>query len=333
MSMALQIAMIILVTGMVLVNGWTDAPNAIAGAVATKALPYRKAVWLAAVCNLLGLLIISLFNSSVADTITGMADFGGDASKSFAALLSAMATVVVFAAAAWRFGIPTSESHALVAAITGAALSMGGSVRADSWRKVLAGLFISLFAGFFSGFLFSKLLGGALQKLSPALLDRFQVFSTGVIAFMHGAQDGQKFVAVFVIAEMLAKGRYVSGPVNLREHLPVLFLCAAVMMLGTSVGGKRIIDTVGTKMVALKKHHSVCADLGSGLCLLFASLAGVPMSTTHTKTTAIMGTGASDGKSQVDFKVMGGMFFAWAVTFPVCGALGFIFTRLILMIF
>lgn len=321
--------LIALMMAVLFVNGWTDAPNAITGAVATKAMTYRSAVATAAVCNLLGLLVMSAVNASVADTITGMVDFSaaGDAGIAFAALLAALVSIVVFAVAAWRFGIPTSESHALIAALTGAAIGAGspGAVNIDAWKKIIAGLIMSLALGFLFGRLFARFLGGPLQRLPGKALDRCQMLAAAGAAFMHGAQDGQKFAAVFVIAELLAKNQYHAGPVDLRGHPLVLALCAAGMALGTSVGGKRIIDTVGSRMVSLEKHQSVCADLGSGLCLLLASLWGIPMSTTHAKTTAIMGAGMSGEKNPA---VIGEMFVAWAVTFPVCGALGFILTRL-----
>lgn len=328
----LEILIILLVGGVVFVNGWTDAPNAITGVVATKTLSYRRAVGYAALCNLAGLIVMSLVNASVADTITSMVDFSaGSTSESLAALASAMVAIVIFAVSAWYFGIPTSESHALIAALTGAAVALGGgfsAVSAASWKKTLLGLAISLVMGFLLGLAFSKTLGGLLKNLPERLLDRFQIISAGIMAFMHGAQDGQKFIAVFVIAELLVKGRYNSGAVNIREHMLTLVFCAVLIAAGTSAGGKRIIDTVGNKMTTLKKPQSVCADLGSGLCLFLASLSGIPMSTTHTKTSAIMGASLTLKKNPAGLKIAGEMLLAWVITFPVCGALGFLLTKL-----
>ncbi len=336
---SLQILLIIIISGVVFVNGWTDAPNAIAGAVATKAVTYRKAVTLAAAFNLLGLFVMSLVNSSVADTITSMVDFGDvDAKTSLAALLSSMVAIVIFSVVAWYFGIPTSESHALIASLSGSAIAVSSfsSVNVLAWQKTLLGLGMSLVFSFCFGFTFTKVLGGKLQNLTSKLLDKLQIVSAGGMAFMHGAQDGQKFVAVFVIADLLSKNQYTNGVVIIREHLLVLVFCAMLMALGTSVGGKRIIETVGTKMVRLEKHQSVCADLASGLTLLVASLTGIPMSTTHTKTTAIIGAGlcgCNQQKSLADFKIIGEMMLAWCITFPVCGALGFFITKALLFFY
>lgn len=316
----------------IFVNGWTDAPNAIASAVSTGAMRYRSAVGLAAVCNLAGILAISLLNASVTDTVTAMARFeGGTLIQSAAALCAAMVSIVVFAVAAWALGIPTSESHALIAALTGAALALGGAanIGAAAWGKVLWGLGLSLAAGLGLGRGLTALLGKPLRRLSSRLLRRMQVAAAGGMAFLHGAQDGQKFVAVLVTMDLLAQGRY-GGPVNVREHPLALLFCAAAMALGTAVGGKRIVDTVGGRMVSLDRVQGVCADLAGGTCLLMASLWGVPMSTTHTKTTAMMGAGLAGGRAGADKKVIGRVLAAWGITFPACGLLGFGLTRLFL---
>jgi PiT family inorganic phosphate transporter len=323
-----------LVLAVVFVNGWTDAPNAIATAVATRAISYRRAVWLAAGCNLAGLLLMSVVSVSVADTITTMADFGGISPvQSEIALCAAMAAIVLFAVCAWAFGIPTSESHALLAALAGAAFALGGKgSSAAVWVKILAGLILSLALGFFFGVLLARLLGGLLRRAGERLLDRLQILAAGAMAFMHGAQDGQKFAAVLIAASLLSQGIRTTEPLRLTEHLPVFVLCAVCMALGTAVGGKRIILSVGIRMVPLRKYQGVCADLGSSLCLLIASLSGIPMSTTHTKTAATLGAGISGNAGKADRGVIRKILAAWAFTFPVCGAIGYLLTRLFLSI-
>lgn len=324
-------ALMVIVLAVVFVNGWTDAPNAIASAVATKALSFPNAVRLAAACNLLGLLLMSLVSVSVADTITTMVDFGTvSLIQSQAALCAAMAAIVLFAVAAWYFGIPTSESHALLAALAGASIATGGrGPFPATWGLILAGLVLSLSAGFLSGFLLTKWLAEPLSRLRPKTLDRLQILSAGAMAFMHGAQDGQKFAAVLIAASFMAMGLGTGQPIAIQDHIGIFILCGVVMALGTAVGGKRIVVSVGMKMVHIRKHQGVCADLGSALCLAAASLAGIPVSTTHTKTTALMGAGAA-GEGGSDRSIIRSMLFAWAFTFPVCGAMGFLLTRLFL---
>lgn len=324
--MLLSALLISLTTAAVFVNGWTDAPNAITGAVASGAMRYRPAVALAAACNLVGILVFGFLNSSVAETVTGLADFGGHTPKEgICALLAAMAAICVFAVAAWWFGIPTSESHALAAALAGAALALGGaSFGAVAWGKLVAGLVLSLVLGFFGGRLFRTLLGGRLRAMPEKTLDILQIGAAGGVAFAHGAQDGQKFAAVLVIAGRMVAGEQATPVLALREYPLALLLCAAAMALGTGVGGRRIIETIGG-MTRPKKHEGFSADLGGGAVLLFASLFGVPMSTTQVKTAALMG--ACQGKKKP--AVFGGMIFTWFITFPACGVLGFVFTKLL----
>ncbi|MCL2857712.1 MAG: inorganic phosphate transporter [Oscillospiraceae bacterium] len=227
---------------------------------------------------------------------------------------------------------PTSESHALISAITGAALALGtGNVNLAAWGKVLAGLAASLALGYGGAWLLTRTLYRPLAALKAQALARTQILAAGGMAFMHGAQDGQKFVAIFILADLFARGRYPAGPIALSDHLPVVFLCGLAMALGTSVGGGRIVNLVGYKMVRLQKTEGVCADLGGVLCLLLASAFGVPVSTTHTKTTAMMGAGAAAG-GQVSSKVVREIVFTWVITFPVCGLLGWALTRLLLSI-
>jgi PiT family inorganic phosphate transporter len=322
-----------LVLAVVFVNGWTDAPNAIATAVATRAISYRRAVWLAAGCNLAGLLLMSLVSVSVADTIATMADVGGGATRAEMALCAAMAAIVLFAVCAWFFGIPTSESHALLAALAGAAFAMGGKgPSAEIWARILVGLILSLVLSFFFGHLLARLLGGLLRRVGEGVLDKMQILSAGAMAFMHGAQDGQKFAAVLIAASLLSQGIRMTEPIRLADHLPAFVLCAVCMALGTAVGGKRIILSVGMRMVPLRKYQGVCADLGSSLCLLLASLTGIPMSTTHTKTAATLGAGISGDGGKANRRIIRNMLAAWAFTFPVCGAIGYLLTRLFLSI-
>ena len=182
---------VLLTLAVLLVNGWTDAPNAIAAAVVTGALPFRPAVGLAALCNLLGVLCVTAVNTSVAETIYSIASFGGGPRAALAALCAAMASIVLWAAAAWWFGIPTSESHALVAGISGAAAALEGSlscIRWDCWARVVL---------------------RALSRLSwsDRLFRRAQIPGAALTAFLHGAQDGQKFLGILLLGIALSQGR------------------------------------------------------------------------------------------------------------------------------
>ena len=320
---------VLLTLAVLLVNGWTDAPNAIAGAVVTGALPFRPAVALAAVCNFLGVLCVTSVNASVAETVYSIASFGGGPRAALTALCAAMTAIVLWAGLAWFFGIPTSESHALVAGISGAAVALEGSfscIRWGCWAKVGLGLLLSAAAGFWAGRAACSRLRPV--KASPRTLRLAQLPGAAAASFLHGAQDGQKFIGVFLLGAALAQGRADEGTFVI--PLWLMILCALFMALGTLMGGKRIIDTVGREMVSLGPREGLAADLGSVACLLGATLLGLPVSTTHTRTCALLGVGSAGG-SRPDWATAGKIALAWVLTFPGCMAIGYWMARVFLV--
>ena len=314
-------ATVLLTLAVLLVNGWTDAPNAIAGVVAAGALPFRSAALLAAAFNFLGVLCVTSVNASVAETVYSIAAFGGGPGAALTALCAAMTAIVLWAGLAWIFGIPTSEGHALVAGISGAAAALEGSfscIRWDSWAKVGLGLVLSSAAGFWAG-------RAAYSRLKPVKLSDHtfrlaQLPGAAAAAFLHGAQDGQKFIGVFLLGAALAQGRADEGTFVVPVWL--MALCALCMALGTLMGGRRIIDTVAREMVSLGPREGLAADLGSVACLLGATLLGLPASTTHTRTCALLGVGSAGG-ARPDWAVAGKIILAWLLTFPGCMAVGY----------
>ena len=328
----------ILTLGVILVNGWTDAPNAIATCVSTRAISARKAIIMAAIFNFLGVFVMTSINASVAFTIYKMVDFGDNSQFALIALCAAMAAIVIWATAAWYFGIPTSESHALIAGISGAAVAIQNSfsgINGSEWVKVLYGIFLSTILGFGLGFASSKLTVFLFRNQNRLKTERFfsgaQVAGGAAMAFMHGAQDGQKFMAIFLLGAAFADGQ--AGTSSFVVPIWLMILCSAVMGLGTSIGGYRIIKSVGMDMVKLKPYQGFAADFSATLCLLLSSLTGIPVSTTHTKTTAIMGVGAARRMSNVNWGVVKELVLTWVFTFPGCGLLGFGMAKLFLMIF
>lgn len=328
----------LLTLGVILVNGWTDAPNAIATCVSTRAIGVRNAIVMAAVFNFLGVLVMTSINASVAMTIYNMVDFGGDARISLIALCAAMAAIVIWATAAWYFGIPTSESHALIAGISGAAVAIQNSfsgINGEEWIKVIYGILLSTVLGFVLGFLTSKFTVFLFKNQNRLKSEKFfssaQVAGGAAMAFMHGAQDGQKFMAIFLLGAAFSGGR--SDVSTFVVPLWLMILCSAVMGLGTSIGGYRIIKSVGMDMVKLKPYQGFAADLSATLCLLLSSLTGIPVSTTHTKTTAIMGVGAARRISNVNWSIVKDLVLTWVFTFPGCGLLGYGMAKLFLVIF
>lgn len=323
---------VLLTLAVILVNGWTDAPNAIATAVSTKAINARAAIVMAAVFNFLGIMIMTAINKTVAQTIYNMVDFGTNSHEALVALCAAMVAIVTWAVAAWRFGIPTSESHALIAGLTGAAIAMHGGlsgVNGAEWMKVIYGLLLSTVLGFGMGYLVVKLVEALFRRVdrrkTVSFFKNAQIAGAAAMAFMHGAQDGQKFMGVFLLGMALAGGQTDAGLFEIPFWLIVL--CSAVMGLGTSIGGYRIIKAVGMDMVKLETYQGFSADIAGAGCLLLSSLTGIPVSTTHTKTTAIMGVGAARRLRSVDWSVVKEMVLTWVLTFPGCGLIGFIIAK------
>ena len=282
---------VILTLGATVVNGATDAPNAIATVVGTKAMKPTPAIAMAAICNFVGLAGITMVSSAVAATIFKMVDFGGDNHAALVALAAAMVAIIVWGVAAWYFGIPTSQSHSLIAGITGAAIALQGGlggVNGGEWMKVVYGLVISTVLGFGTGWLFTRLIKKACRRAERSKANSFfkwaQIVSGAGVAVLHGAQDGQKFLS----------------------------LCMLVKM---------------------EQYQGFAACLSACFCIGLATFTGLPVSTTHTKTTAIMGVGAEKSLRNVKWGLAGRMVGTWVLTFPGCGLLAFAFTHLFLVFF
>ena len=328
---------VLLTLGVIFVNGWTDAPNAIATCITTRCMRPRPAILLSAVFNFLGVLVMTQINSSVASTISNMVDFGGNTQEALIALCAALFSIVVYSVGASYFGIPTSESHSLIAGLSGAAIAIQngiGGINMSEWVKVLYGLGMSLLLGFASGWIICKLLTILCAGMNRWKTNRFfqgaEIFGAAAMSFMHGAQDGQKFIGVLFLGMAFCNGQSSVSGVSIPVWM--MLLCSAVMGVGTSVGGEKIIKSVGMDMVKLEKYQGFAADLSAAACLLLSSLFGIPVSTTHTKTSAIMGVGAVKRLSAINFGVVKDMMLTWVFTFPGCGLISFVMAKLFMAI-
>ena len=329
---------ILLTMGVILVNGWTDAPNAIATCVVTRCMSPRAAILMAAVFNFLGVFLMTLVNATVAETITKMVNFGDNSHEAIVALSAALFAIVLWATLAWVFGIPTSESHALIAGLTGSAIALHGSlegVNGGEWVKVIYGIFISVGLGFGLGWLVCKSVTLLFKKMerpkTEPIFRGAQIVGAAGMAFMHGAQDGQKFMGVILLCVYMSHGQAL--PSETVVPIWLMLLCSIVMGLGTAIGGKKIIKSVGMDMVKLEKYQGFSADIAASLSLLFCSIFSLPVSTTHAKTTSIMGVGAVKRLSAINFSVVKEMVLTWILTFPGCGLIGFLMTKLFMRIF
>ena len=327
-----------LTLGVIFVNGWTDAPNAIATCVTTRCMKVRSAVIMAAVFNFLGVLIMTQINASVALTISNMVDFGADSQSALIALCAALFSIVIYSVVAARFGIPTSESHSLIAGLSGAAIAIQNGVAGinmNEWVKVIYGLVASLLFGFVIGWLVCNIVtllcAGLDRRRANGFFRYAQIAGAAAMSFMHGAQDGQKFIGVLFLGMAFCSGQTGASGVVIPVWL--MLLCSVIMGLGTSVGGERIIKSVGQDMVKLEKYQGFSADLSSAVCLMLMTMLGIPVSTTHTKTSAIMGVGAVKRLSAINFGVVKDMMLTWVFTFPGCGLISFAMAKLFILVF
>lgn len=309
------------------INGWTDAPNAIATVISTRALPVFWAIVMASTLNIAG----AFMGLAVATTIGQ--DIVDANAIDLLTLGAAMVAIILWGIFSWYTGLPISKSHALVAGLSGAALSEAGPsvLLWEGWSKILLGLVLSVTLGAFISAAIAMAIrlffaNAPLVSCQKAFA-RAQLFSSALMAFSHGSNDGQKFMGVFSLALLLA-GQIESFVV------PgwVIMLCALVMGLGTSLGGMRIIKTMGFKIVPLETYQGFSAETGAASTIILASSLGVPLSTTHTIGMAIVGVGYARRRRSIRWNVLRHIIQAWLLTFPVCGLLAYLLVKLIHLI-
>jgi PiT family inorganic phosphate transporter len=312
------------------VNGFHDAANAIATVVSTGVLPLRTAVFLAGVFNFVG----AVTGTAVASTIArGFAD---PADVTQVVVLSALLGAIVWNLITWWYGIPSSSSHALVGGLAGAVVAHAGA-GAFRWgaltEKVLVPLVVSPTVGFAVAFLVMILLYWIFRRMRPGTVNRvsrrLQLLSACMMAFSHGSNDAQKSMGVITLALLAFVGAGGTGlpawmlPVGDEVPRWVIVACAAAIALGTFAGGKRIIKTMGTKIIKISPLQGFAAETAGTATILAASHLGVPVSTTHCINAAIMGVGASKRISAVRWGVAGNIFVAWVLTMPLSAAIAF----------
>ena len=322
---------LLVVLGLVLaaefVNGWNDATNAIATVISTRVLSPAKAIVMAVLFNILG----ALSGTAVAATI-GKGIISSDA-VNLTTIGAALIAIVLWGGPASYLGLPISITHALLGGLAGAGFATAGvaALQWAGWKKVLIGLGFSTFLGFFGGLALMVLIYRLFARVSPGTVRRVfgkvQILSAAFMAFSHGSNDGQKFIGVFSLVLLL-------GGVHQTFHVPVwvMLLCAVTMGMGTSIGGWSIIKTMGMRITKLDPVHGFAAETAAATTIEVASRLGIPLSTTHTITTAIMGVGATRRFSAVRWGVSRDIVTAWLLTFPVCVAIAWLVTKLTILL-
>jgi len=305
-------------------NGWTDAPNSIATVVSTRVLRPLPAVIMASTLNLVGALVVG---TAVAKTIAS-----GIVDPTFVTLGTVAAAVLaatLWAFSAQYFGLPSSESHALVAGLLGAGFATGG-LEALEWsgtEKSLIGLVTSPVGGFVVGLLLMvaiyRLFAKVRRPTVSKVFGRGQILSAGFMAFSHGTNDAQKTMGIIALAFYLNEAGNLGPEPELTIDLWMIVSAAGVMGIGTMVGGWRVIRTMGMRLTHLEPVNGFAAETAAATVITVAARLGIPVSTTHAIGSAIMGVGATRRLSAVRWGVAGEVVAAWVLTWPSCMVLGY----------
>jgi inorganic phosphate transporter, PiT family len=341
------------------INGFHDTANSIATVVSTKVLTPRQAVVLAALTNLFG----AMWGTAVAKTISsGLIDSKLVAMTSDI-MICALLGAIVWNLVTWWFGLPSSSSHALIGGLCGSALAASGTnwhviiwaqPSPEHWWlgkgilwKVIVPMVVSPLVGLVLGFTVMVVLYVALQRARPLAVNRFfgraQMVSAGAMGFMHGTNDAQKTMGIIALTlfaatkaghlkdcpDWLSFLRTSADPGKEGIALWIKITCAVVMAAGTAVGGWRIIKTLGHKMVKLHPINGFAAETSSATVILTATHLGIPVSTTHNISCAIMGVGAARRLNAIKWPVVERMIWAWMLTLPVCGLLSYCLVELV----
>jgi PiT family inorganic phosphate transporter len=331
-SLAVLILIIILAVGFGMVNGFNDAANAIATAVGTRAISPRNAIAIAAVMNFGG----AATGLAVAHTI-GKGILVPEA-ITFATIIAALTSVIIWGTLATYMGLPISLHHGFIAGLAAAGMAVNGgdAVVWSVMAKIVAAVFVAPALGFVGGYLLMNILYWILHRTSPAavgsLFGHLQIASAAFMAYSHGKNDGQMPIGVMTMALVI----FYQDP-TLWDHLSlfngntwwIIVVSALAISTGTAIGGWRVIRTLGMRVTNLRQIHGFVATSSAATVVEVASHFGIPVSTTHCVSASVMGVGSTMRFSAVRWGIAADIIVAWILTFPICGALGYLFSWLL----
>lgn len=304
------------------INGFHDTANAIATSVSTRALSPRRAIILAAVMNFVGALTFT----GVAQTITSGIANPFELENGLTVILGALFAAIAWNLITWYFGIPSSSSHAIIGAITGAVIVAAGlqAVHFGGFLSILEGLLLSPIIAFVVGYLIYAIIKVLFKNANLSKTNkqfrRVQILTAAVQSYAHGTNDAQKSMGIITMA-LIVGGLHDTTDVPFWVQLS----CATAMALGTSVGGWRIIKTVGGKIMKIRPVNGVAADLTGAAVIFGATLIHLPVSTTHVISSAILGVGSSHRVKGVNWGIAKRMVITWVITLPISAMLGGLF--------
>lgn len=324
----LIVLVVILALAFDYINGFHDTANAIATVVSTRVLSPRTAIIMAAVLNFVGAMVAQ----NVAKTIAG-----GLVDKAFvnqAVILSALLGAIIWNLITWKYGIPSSSSHALIGGLCGAVIAKGGwgALKLDGIKeKVLVPLVMSPLIGLAVGLVIMSLIYLLAKRANPnkamAIFKPLQILSSSLMAFSHGSNDAQKSMGIITLA--LVAGGFLTKTEKIIIPMWVMISCAVVMALGTAAGGWRIIKTMGHKILRMDPSQGFAAETSASIVILLASKLGIPVSTTHVISSSIFGVGLAKNKNAVRWAVARDMIFAWLLTLPASALMAMLFSYIL----
>lgn len=316
-SFTLIVAVVVLAVSFDFINGFHDTANAIATTVSTKALPPKVAIALAATMNFVGAMTFT----GVAKTIGGKIADPAKLEYGVLVLVAALCAAIAWNLITWWYGIPSSSSHALIGSVVGSVIASAGfgEINWSGFLDIFEGLITSPIIALAAGFLLMNLVYIIFRKVTtpPSKINRgfryFQILTAALQSFTHGTNDAQKAMGIIVFALVAANIQSDA------ETIPfwVQFICALAMGLGTSVGGWKIIKTVGGKITKIEPINGATADLTSASIIFAFTQMGMPVSSTHVISSAIMGVGASKRLKNVNWGVAKRIVITWFITLPI----------------
>jgi PiT family inorganic phosphate transporter len=331
-SLAILVLVIVLAVGFGIVNGFNDAANAIAAAIGTRALSPREALIIAVFANFAG----AATGTAVAHTI-GKGIIAQDV-ISYSTIIAALASIIVWGTVATWMGLPISIHHGFIAGLAAAGVAVTG-LDAVVWgvmQRVLSAVIIAPVLGFIGGFVIMLAIYWIFQRVAPDKMrrdfSRLQWLSTAFMAYSHGKNDGQMPIGVITMALVIYyqdAGIWDRLSVLDPDLWWVIVVSALAISAGTALGGRRVIRTIGMRMTALRPVHGFATHIAAASVIETASHLGIPVSTTHCVSASVMGVGATRRFSAVRWGIAGNIIVAWILTFPICGALGYLFSWLL----
>ncbi|QRG67019.1 inorganic phosphate transporter [Brevibacillus choshinensis] len=316
-SLPFIFAVVILAVSFDFINGFHDTANAIATTVSTKALPPRIAITLAAIMNFVGALTFT----GVAKTIGGKIADPAKLEYGVLVVIAALLAAILWNLITWWYGIPSSSSHALIGSVVGAVFASAGSgqINWSGFAEIFKGLIISPVIALVGGYILMNVFYFLFRRVAtpPSKVNRrfryFQIFTAALQSFTHGTNDAQKAMGIIVFALVAAELQADANTIPFWVQL----ICAMAMGLGTSVGGWRIIKTVGGKITKIEPINGATADLASSSIIFTFTQLGLPVSSTHVISSAIMGVGAAKRLKGVNWGIAKRIVITWFITLPI----------------